>query len=151
MKRTLRMGAGQGQAWMRDETTRRKSRPERSRCTTTEAALRSSPLRLHTAVGALGGADQRRSRHAGQGSLLLQQGMDWGLPMLLTSHNCAHPQPRRETGSTSWELRAPGTGSTREGKPQHTREPNTTRERAATHASAGVRTQLLRGCGVRPK
>lgn len=69
------MGAGQGQAWMRDETTRRKSRPERSRCTTTEAALRSSPLRLHTAVGALGGADQRRSRHPGRGTAITGDGL----------------------------------------------------------------------------
>lgn len=50
-KRALRLGTGQGQAWSRDETTRRKSRPERSRCRTTEAALRSSTLRIHMTVG----------------------------------------------------------------------------------------------------
>lgn len=133
------MGAGQGQAWVRDETTRRKSRPERSRCTTTEAALRSSTLRLHTAVGALGGADQRRSRHPGRGTAITGDGLGPA-----NAPNVSQLRPPL-TAPRDWEhqqgLGAPGTGSTRGKAPAQTRAEHD--PRASCHSRLGGRTNPI--------
>lgn len=92
-KRALRMGSGQGQACIGAETTRRKSRPERSRCRTTEEALRSSTLRLHLTVGSLNGADHRRSRHPGRGTAITGDGLGRAnapsVSQLTPTPNCA--------------------------------------------------------------
>lgn len=92
-KRALRMGSGQGQACIGAETTRRKSRPERSRCRTTEEALRSSTLRLHLTVGSLNGADHRRSRHPARGTAITGDGLGRAnapsVSQLTPTPNCA--------------------------------------------------------------
>lgn len=75
-KRASRMGrGGQGQACMRDETTRRKSRPERSRYRHSEAALRRWTLRLHMIAGPANGADHCRSSRPGRGTSITGDGL----------------------------------------------------------------------------